>query len=461
MVGDRRLTYGELDERANRLAHVLPARGVGPGDRVGLQLVNGSEYLEGMLAAFKIRAVPINVNYRYVEGELGAPVRRRRPRRARAARLVRRPRVAVVAADLPDLRTFLVVADGSDSSVLDGRDRLRHRARRGIGRARLRSALGRRPVLRLHRRHDRTAEGRPVAARGHLLRRHGRRRPVPDRATGSPNPTSWSNGCPRSAWWPCRSRRSCTPARTGWRSTNCSAAARSSSPKAAASTRRTIWELVGREKVNTVVIVGDAMARPLCDELVAHPDRYDTSSLFAIGSGGAILSPSTKDQIAELLPGRIVVDSFGSSETGTVGGQGAFDGKTGVRTEAPRRRAHGRARRRPPSRSPPGPARSAGWPDRPRPDRLPRRRGEVGGDVRRRSGDRRWVIPGDMATVEAGRDDRAARTRLGEHQHGRREGLPRGGRVGDQGPSRRPRRRRGRRAGRALGRTGGRDRPGT
>ena len=70
VVGDRRLTYGELDQRANRLAHVLAARGVGPGDRVGLQLLNGSEYLEGMLAAFKIRAVPINVNYRYVEGEL-------------------------------------------------------------------------------------------------------------------------------------------------------------------------------------------------------------------------------------------------------------------------------------------------------------------------------------------------------------------------------------------------------
>ncbi len=65
-----RLTFRELDARANRLAHHLRAAGVGPGDHVGLQLMNGSEYLEAMLAAFKLRAVPVNINYRYVEAEL-------------------------------------------------------------------------------------------------------------------------------------------------------------------------------------------------------------------------------------------------------------------------------------------------------------------------------------------------------------------------------------------------------
>ena len=71
MVADgRRLTYAELDARANRLAHHLAGAGIGTGDRVGLQLANGSEYLEGMLACFKIRAVPVNVNYRYVASEL-------------------------------------------------------------------------------------------------------------------------------------------------------------------------------------------------------------------------------------------------------------------------------------------------------------------------------------------------------------------------------------------------------
>ena len=66
----RACTYAELEERANRLAHHLAAQGVGPGDHVGLYLTNGPEYLEAMLAAFKLRAVPINVNYRYVADEL-------------------------------------------------------------------------------------------------------------------------------------------------------------------------------------------------------------------------------------------------------------------------------------------------------------------------------------------------------------------------------------------------------
>jgi acyl-CoA synthetase (AMP-forming)/AMP-acid ligase II len=66
----RRLTYRQLDERANALAHVLADLGVKPGDHIGLQLLNGSEYLEGMLAAFKISAVPVNINFRYVEAEL-------------------------------------------------------------------------------------------------------------------------------------------------------------------------------------------------------------------------------------------------------------------------------------------------------------------------------------------------------------------------------------------------------
>src|SRR5437016_1474772 len=67
---ERRLTYRELDERANRLAHHLASAGVKAGDHIGLHLINGTEYLEGMLAAFKLRAVPVNVNYRYVEDEL-------------------------------------------------------------------------------------------------------------------------------------------------------------------------------------------------------------------------------------------------------------------------------------------------------------------------------------------------------------------------------------------------------
>src|SRR5919198_477285 len=70
VCGDRRLTFAELDAHANRLAHHLESAGVRRGQHVGIQLYNGVEYVAAMLAALKIRAVPINVNYRYVEAEL-------------------------------------------------------------------------------------------------------------------------------------------------------------------------------------------------------------------------------------------------------------------------------------------------------------------------------------------------------------------------------------------------------
>jgi acyl-CoA synthetase (AMP-forming)/AMP-acid ligase II len=70
LAGDRRLTYAALDDRATRLAHVLADRGTAPGQHVALYLHNATEYVEAMLACFKVRAVPVNVNYRYVAEEL-------------------------------------------------------------------------------------------------------------------------------------------------------------------------------------------------------------------------------------------------------------------------------------------------------------------------------------------------------------------------------------------------------
>src|SRR5271154_4261135 len=68
--GEQRLTFAQLEARANRLASALRELGIRPGDHVGLNLYNGHPFLEAMLAAFKLRAVPININYRYVEEEL-------------------------------------------------------------------------------------------------------------------------------------------------------------------------------------------------------------------------------------------------------------------------------------------------------------------------------------------------------------------------------------------------------
>ena len=70
VAGRTRLTFAELDARANRLAHGLADLGIGAGNHVGCYLHNDAEHVETMLAAYKLRAVPINVNYRYVDDEL-------------------------------------------------------------------------------------------------------------------------------------------------------------------------------------------------------------------------------------------------------------------------------------------------------------------------------------------------------------------------------------------------------
>ena len=81
-----------------------------------------------------------------------------------------------------------------------------------------------------------------------------------------------------------------------------------------------LWQLVAGEHVQVLVIVGDAFARPLV-EVLDRPELegVDLSGCSVILSGGAILSPAVKTAFAEKLPGSVVVDGYGASETG---GQG-------------------------------------------------------------------------------------------------------------------------------------------
>jgi acyl-CoA synthetase (AMP-forming)/AMP-acid ligase II len=84
--------------------------------------------------------------------------------------------------------------------------------------------------------------------------------------------------------------------------------------------------LVERERCNMLTLVGDAFARPLLDHLKTH--TYDLSSLFVIGSGGAILSPHFKQAFLEQVPHAVVVDGFGASETGAQGSHATKAGDT-------------------------------------------------------------------------------------------------------------------------------------
>jgi acyl-CoA synthetase (AMP-forming)/AMP-acid ligase II len=323
----RRLTYAQLDERANRLANHLAGAGVGAGDHVGLQLLNGTEYLEGMLAAFKLRAVPINVNYRYVERELqhlfdDADL---------VALLFSRqfgPRVGAVVPRLPELHHLVVVEDGTEEVVPE-------------------SAASYEEVLAAAS-PERGFEGRSgddvfCAYTGGttgmpkgVLWRH---EDIFFAALGGGDPLLDKGPLQDPDELPSRIPdfplvQLCAPplmhVSASWGAFNALfgggkvvllAPGRFDAVEA--------WEAVGRERVTAVTVVGDAMARPLLDALAAEPDRFDVSSLFVFASGGAILSPATKAEIGRLLPNVIVIDTFGSSETGVAGSRSG-DG-TGAR----------------------------------------------------------------------------------------------------------------------------------
>jgi acyl-CoA synthetase (AMP-forming)/AMP-acid ligase II len=302
VLGARRLTYADLDDRAGRLAAVLAGNGVGPGDHVGLHLWNSTEYLEGMLAAFKLRAVPININYRYVADEL-----RYLYADADLVALVHEPAFADLVADARPSGLGFTLARGADYDAavagVDGPlapDPRRSGDDHYILYTGGTTGLPKGVVWR-HEDIFFAALGGggdpPVSRPEELAERaaRGRTRMLPS--------------CPfmhGSAHWMALS----TLFRGGTVIVDPSPSFDPAS----------VWQVIADERVTFLVIVGDAFGRPLVDVLGSGAaNGWDLSSLTVVLSGGAILSPSVKDGLLAALPGCIVVDGFGASETG---GQG-------------------------------------------------------------------------------------------------------------------------------------------
>ena len=70
VCGEKEVSWKDFDDRSAKLATLLDEHGLGDDSKVGLYLHNSNEYLEAQYAVFKIKGVPINVNYRYKEEEL-------------------------------------------------------------------------------------------------------------------------------------------------------------------------------------------------------------------------------------------------------------------------------------------------------------------------------------------------------------------------------------------------------
>ena len=170
-------TWREFDDRAARLAAGLIAAGLEPDAKVASYLYNCNEYIEGLFATFKMRGVPVNVNYRYLEDEL-VYLLDNSDAEALFFHGSLGDRVAKVR-DRAPLREAVDPGRRRRSPHQDFAVEYEDAASPRTSRCRASSAVGRRPLLPLHRRHDRHAEGRDVAHRRPV--RRARRRDVPAR----------------------------------------------------------------------------------------------------------------------------------------------------------------------------------------------------------------------------------------------------------------------------------------
>jgi acyl-CoA synthetase (AMP-forming)/AMP-acid ligase II len=315
VCGSRRLTFALVDERANRLAHVLSERGVGAGDHVGLYLYNGTEYLEAMLAAFKLRSVPVNVNYRYVEGELRYLLDNAE---AKAVVLHREltPRLAAVLDDLPELRTVLWVDDESGTDV-HVPDALEYEA--ALAAASPQRDFGARSADDLYILYTGGTTGMPKG----VMWRHEDIFFAALGGGGLGNPISSPDQISERAHGGVTRCLPACPFMHGTAHWLAFGALYTGGAVVIDDHRHLdpvhVWELVAEEHVNFLVFVGDAMGRPLVEALDHLPPSVDLTPTIVVVSGGAILSPSVKRELTTKLPNAIVIDGIGASETGSQG----------------------------------------------------------------------------------------------------------------------------------------------
>jgi 3-oxocholest-4-en-26-oate---CoA ligase len=317
--GDEQLTYAQLEEKANRLAHYLIDQGVKKDDKVGLYCRNRIEIVIAMLGIVKAGAILVNVNFRYVEGELKylfensdmvALVHERRYA----------DRVANVLPETPNVKTILVVNDDSAGS-----DEIFQR----YGGVEFYSALeqgspdrdfGERSADDIYLLYTGGTTGFP---KGVMWRHEDIYRVLfggTDFTTGEELKDEYDLAKQAAANAP-MIRYPIPPMIHG---------ATQSATWMAMFAGQTVvltpefnadqvWQTCARHKVNLLFFTGDAMARPLLDALTKlHDagDEPDLSSLFLLASTAALFSPSIKEKLLELLRNRVITDSIGSSETG-------------------------------------------------------------------------------------------------------------------------------------------------
>ena len=308
---DRTATFAELEARANKLAHHLAGQGFGKGDHIGLYSRNSIEAIETILATYKLRAVVVNVNYRYVENEL-----RYLFEDADLVALVHErqfaPRVAAVRPDLPKLRHCVVVEDGT-GTPFTGQPYEAALAEQSPERD-----FGERSPDDIYILFTGGTTGHP---KGVMWRHEDVWRVLGggiDFYTGQPLADEWAQS-QRGKESAGLTRLACAPLIHG-------AAQWAALPALFAGETvvlvpkfdpHDVWRAIERHQVKVVTIVGDAMARPLIEAF--HEGSYDASSLVAVSSHAALFSAGVKEQYLAALPNVVITDAIGASESGFTG----------------------------------------------------------------------------------------------------------------------------------------------
>ena len=311
ICGDEQITYVQLEEKANRLAHYLIDHGVRKGDKVGLYCRNRIEIVIAMLGIVKAGAILVNVNYRYVEGEL-----RYLFDNSDMVALVHErqyaDRVSAVLPEVPNVRTVLVVDDGSEKDY------------RRYGGVEFNEALaqgsperdfGERSADDIYLLYTGGTTGFP---KGVMWRHEDIYRVLlggTDFATGEFVQDEYAHA-KQAAAGPPMVRYPIPPMIHGATQSATWMALFAGQTVVLASEfdAEEVWRAIAKHKVNLLFFTGDAMGRPLLDAL--ENSEHDLSSLFVLASTAALFSPSLKDRFIELLPNRVITDSIGSSETG-------------------------------------------------------------------------------------------------------------------------------------------------
>ncbi|MFE0677544.1 acyl-CoA synthetase [Streptomyces sp. NPDC058867] len=305
---ERRLTYAELDAAANRIGHHLLDRGIRPGEHLGLHLYNGVEYLQTVLGCLKARIVPVNVNYRYVEEELVYLYRD------------------------ADLVAVVFDAEFTDrvAAARQRVEKLRHLVRVGAGDGSLGVPFT-----------EAEASGSPE--RGFPTRSGDDQFIIyTGGTTGMPKGVMWrqedlffaglGGGAPTGdpvgkpeelaervaaggsgiTFFPAPPLMHGTSTLTAFIGFNFGQRVVLHRKFVPEDVLRTIAE----EKVSSVSLVGDAMLRPLIDALAGPMKGTDCSSMFSVSSSGAIMSETVRRQFLQLVPHVLLLNNFGSSESG-------------------------------------------------------------------------------------------------------------------------------------------------